>query len=189
MDSVALLQKVIDETTRVVDNISPAQLMQPSPCAGWAVRDVINHITGGATMFAISAEQGAVPDEMIGQLMGGDNIGDDPQGAFKKAADHALAAFHEPGVLDKMVTLPFGTMPAGIALNIAVFDVAVHACDIAHASGQKITDDATFTMALGIGQEMVGPDLRQPGVFDAEQSVPAGATIQERLLAFAGRKI
>ncbi len=73
---------VVDETTVVVNDVADDQLGNPSPCEGWTVRDVINHITGGATMFAISAEQGSVPDEELGRLMGGDNLGDDPQGAW-----------------------------------------------------------------------------------------------------------
>jgi len=72
--SVELLQRVVDETTQIVDNVKEDQLGNSTPCTEWTVRDIVNHITGGATMFAISAEQGKVPDEQIGQLMGGDNL-------------------------------------------------------------------------------------------------------------------
>jgi uncharacterized protein (TIGR03086 family) len=189
VDSLMLLQRVVDETTDVVNDVTEDQLGNPSPCAGWTVRDVINHITGGATMFAISAEAGSVPDEMLGQLMGGDNLGDDPQAAWAKAAQRAMAAFEAPGALDKMVTLPFGEMPAGVALNIAVFDVLTHAVDIARASGQAVNDDALIETALTIGHQMVGPELRTPGVFDPEQPVADDAPPADRLLAFAGRKL
>src|SRR3954465_6532481 len=106
MNELQLLQRVVDETSRVVDHVSDAQMSNPSPCEGWTVRDVLNHITGGATMFAISAEQGAVPDEVLGRLMGGDNLGDDPKGAWIVAANRAMLAFEQPGVLDKTVKLP-----------------------------------------------------------------------------------
>src|SRR4029453_9590478 len=111
VDNLQLLQRVVVETTTVVNAVTDDQLGNPSPCEGWTVRDVINHITGGATMFAISAEQGSVPAEVLGQLMGGDNLGDDPQAAWAKAADRAMRAFEQPGALDKMVKLPFGEMP------------------------------------------------------------------------------
>src|SRR3954464_8901727 len=121
MDSVALLQRVVDQTGELVDATTEADLAKPTPCTEWTVRDLINHITGGATMFAVSAEQGSVPDELLGQLLGGDNLGDDYRGAFKPASSRAVTAFEIPGVLDTMVKLPFGEMPAGVALNIAVF--------------------------------------------------------------------
>ena len=37
-----------------------------------------------------------------------------------------------------MVKLPFGEMPAGVAINIAVFDVLTHAADIASATNQTM---------------------------------------------------
>ena len=188
-DSVMLLQRVVDETTQVVNDVSEDQMANPSPCEGWTVRDVLNHITGGATMFAISAEQGSVPDELLGQLMGGDNLGNDPKGAWLVAANRAMLAFEQPGVLEKMVKLPFGEMPAGVALNIAVFDVLTHAVDIARASGQSVDDTELIETALAVGHQMIGPELRIPGVFDPEQPVAADAPAEDRLLAFAGRKI
>src|SRR6266571_7330649 len=105
MDNVVLLQRVADQTTTIIDNVAPDQLGDPTPCTEWTVRDLINHITGGATMFAISAEQGSVPDEMMGQLLGGDNLGDDYKGAWKAASERAMVVFAQPGVLEKNVKL------------------------------------------------------------------------------------
>jgi uncharacterized protein (TIGR03086 family) len=153
------------------------------------VKDVINHITGGSTMFALSAESGSVPDDMIGQLMTGDNLGDDYKGALKTATARAMAAFEQPGVLEKIVKLPFGEMPAGIALNIAIFDVATHACDIAKATGQLVKDEELMEQALAIGKQMIGPELRVPGVFGPEQPCPDDASVTQRLFAFSGRKV
>lgn len=188
-DSLMLLQRVVDETTQVVNDVSDEQMANPSPCEGWTVRDVLNHITGGATMFAISAEQGSVPDEMLGQLMGGDNLGDDPKGAWQVAASRAMLAFEQPGALEKTVKLPFGEMPGGVALNIAVFDVLTHGVDIARATGQCVDDAELIETALVFGRQMIGPELRIPGVFDPEQPIAADAPAEDRLLAFAGRKV
>jgi uncharacterized protein (TIGR03086 family) len=189
MDALALLQQVVDETDKLVQNIDTSDLGSPTRCTEWTVRDLINHVTGGATMFAMSAEQGSVPDEVLGQLMGGDNLGDDYKGAWATASRRALKAFEEPGVMEKMVTLPFGQMPAGVALNIAVFDVATHATDLASATGQEVADTALLESALEIGRQMIGPELRQPGVFGAEQPCPDGAPVADRLAAFAGRQL
>jgi uncharacterized protein (TIGR03086 family) len=189
MEGVALLQRAVDETARLVNVVSAEQLGNETPCSEWTVRDLINHITGGATMFAISAEQGSVPEEMVGQLMAGDNLGDDFKGAFATATKRAMGAFEQPGVLDKVVKLPFGEMPAGVALNIAVFDVATHSADLARAMGQRVGDDELLEAALAIGKQMIGPELRQPGVFDAEQPIGEDAPVSDRLLAFAGRRV
>jgi uncharacterized protein (TIGR03086 family) len=188
MDSVALMKQVVAQTGAVVDGIGSDQLAAPTPCEQWTVRDVLNHITGGATMFAECVGQGSVSDDRLGQLMAGDNLGDDYKAAFHAAADRAIATFDQPGALDKMVKLPFGEMPGGIALNIAVFDVTTHACDLAHATGQQVEDEDLLETALAVGRQMIGAEMRQPGMFDAEQPVAEGASAAERLLAFAGRR-
>jgi uncharacterized protein (TIGR03086 family) len=189
VEGVAMLQRVVDATTDVIGHTTSEQLANPTLCTEWTVKDVINHMVTGATMFAISAEQGSVPDEVLGKLMGADNVGDDPKGAWDTAAKRALTAFEAPGVMEKIVKLPFGEMPAGIALNIAIFDVATHSVDLARATGQKVTDTELLENALLLAQQMMGPQLRQPGIFDDAQPCSDSAPVDDRLLAFAGRKI
>jgi uncharacterized protein (TIGR03086 family) len=184
-----MMQRVVDTTTAVIDKTSADQLSNPTLCTEWTVKDLINHMVGGATMFAISMEEGSVPDAMLGQLMGGDNVGDDPQGAWATASDRAMKAFALPGAMDRIVKLPFGEMPGGIALNIAIFDVATHACDLARATGQRVTDDEVLNGALAMGKQMIGPELRVPGVFGDEVPADAKASAEDKLLAFAGRQV
>jgi uncharacterized protein (TIGR03086 family) len=190
MDPVATMGRVIDESRRLVDGLTPDQLGNETLCTEWTVRDVLNHITGGATYFARVADEESVSEEELGKLLGGgDNLGDDYRGAFKTAADSAIAAFGKAGVLDKIVKLPFGELPASAALNIAIFDVSTHNCDIARATGQPIKDTDVLTTALQAGKNVVQPDMRVPGFFDAEQPCSDAAPADERLLAFAGRKV
>jgi uncharacterized protein (TIGR03086 family) len=182
--------RVIDESRRLVDGITPEQLGNQTLCTEWTVRDVLNHITGGATYFAMVSEQGSVPDDVMNQLLvSGDNLGDDYKGAFNTAVDRALVAFSKPGALDKQVKLPFGEMPGVVALNIAIFDVTTHACDIAEATGQDVKDTELVETALEVGKQMVQPERRTPGFFDAEQPCPDAAPPDKRLLAFAGRRV
>ena len=184
--SVEVQQRVVDETPRIVDNVQDDQLGNSTPCTEWSVRDIVNHITGGATMFAISAEQGTVPDDQIGQLLGGDNLGNDFKGAWGTAGTRAMSAFDGLD-LSKIVTLPFGEMPAGIALNIAIFDVATHAVDLASSTDQAIADTDLLEIALQFGREMISQDFRDMGLFGPEQPCPADAPVTDRLMAFSGR--
>jgi uncharacterized protein (TIGR03086 family) len=189
MDNVALLKRTITETNRLVDGTKDSQLDDPTPCSEWTVRDLINHLTGGATMFAVSAEQGSVPDDMLPQLMGGDCLGDDFRASFRTASDRAVAAFAAPGLMDKTLKLPFGEMPAPAALAIAAVDVATHTADLAKATNQAPGDESMYEDALALAPSVVQPEFRMPGVFGAEQQAPAGAVASDRLLAFAGRTL
>ena len=80
-------------------------------------------------------------------------------------------------------------MPLGVALNIAIFDVATHALDIAQATDQQVTDTALLEDALAMGKQMMSPELRQPGIFGPEQPCPDDAPAAQRLLAFTGRTV
>src|SRR5207253_5881244 len=141
MDPLATMERVVGESERVVHGVGPDQLDSPTLCTEWTVRDIINHITGGAMYFAMVAEQGSVPDEVMEKLLGaGDNLGDDYKGAFDEAARRFRAAFRQPGVLEKTVKLPFGEVPAAMAVNIGIFDVSTHTCDIAEPTGQQMPD-------------------------------------------------
>ena len=188
MDSIVMINRVLGETNRIVGGIEPSQLDNPTPCEGWSVRDVLNHITGGADMFAIAASEGKVPDEKLGQLMTGDNLGDDYEGAFKAASARATKAFEPEGIVDKMITLPFGEMPAGAALNIAIFDVTTHAWDLAKATGQSTNlDPEVSAVAYQVAQGMLSDEMRASGIFGPEVAVSDDAPMADRLAGLAGR--
>ena len=86
MDLLPTMEKVLDRVGTVIDAVEPSQLDNATLCTEWTVRDAINHVVGGATMFAECVEQGSVPDDRLGQLMGGDNLGDDYKGAYHAAS-------------------------------------------------------------------------------------------------------
>ena len=90
--------------------------------------------------------------------------------------------------MDRIVKLPFGEMPAGVALNIAIFDVATHAWDLAKATGQSTDlDPEVSTIAYQVAQNMLNDDLRNSGMFGPEVTVADDAPVADRLAAFAGR--
>jgi uncharacterized protein (TIGR03086 family) len=187
-DALTTMGKVLAETRRVVDGIEPEELGNPTPCDDWSVRDVLNHITAGARMFAIAAEQGSVPDAELGPLLTEDQLGDDYRGAFAAAAEAAVDAFSRPGALDRVVTLPFGEMPARVAIDIAIFDVATHTWDLAKGSGQSTAlDPEVLDAAYELAQAMISEEWRASGMFGTAVIVPDDAPVQDKLAALAGR--
>src|SRR5262245_60767803 len=137
MDLVAGIQHAGAEFGRLVDGTRPDQLGDPTPCAAYTVRDLINHVVSGATMFAIAFEKGSVPDDELGPLFG-NTLGDDYKGACAAAIDQAGAAFTKPGALDGTVSLPFGEFSREDALGLAVFDLMVHCSDLARSTRQDL---------------------------------------------------
>ena len=120
--------------------------------------------------------------------MTGDNLGDDFKASFHQATDDAEASFAIPGAMDRIVKLPFGEMPAGVAVNIAIFDVATHAWDLAKATGQSTDLDPEVSQAAyQVAQTMLTDDWRNAGMFGQPVAVADDAPVADRLAALAGR--
>src|SRR5205814_2017614 len=62
MDVLTTINRVLDRTEVIVDKVEPSQLGNSTLCTEWSVRDIINHVTGGGTMFAECAEGPAPPN-------------------------------------------------------------------------------------------------------------------------------
>ena len=173
---------------RVLANVKPEQLDDPTPCASWKVRDLINHLVGGSYFFATVAETGKPGD-----------TGDAPDfastefnAAYTEGAKRAVAAFSAEGVMDKMMELPFGTMPGSAFIQIATTDAFTHAWDLAKATGQS-TDldpelaDQLLTGARGFMSDgFRGPE---PMPFSAAVDVPESAPKADQLAGFLGRQV
>ena len=67
-----------------------------------------------------------------------------------------------------MVKLPFGEMPAGMAINIAIFDVATHTWDLAKGTGQTMQlDPEVLDAAYELAEAMI-PNMRAGGLVGEE---------------------
>lgn len=59
--SAEILEQSFASTAAVLAQVTADQLDGRTPCASWSVRDLVNHVVGGATFFAVTAETGAAP--------------------------------------------------------------------------------------------------------------------------------
>lgn len=169
---------------QLVAGVKADQWDEPTPCAKWTVRDLAGHLVGGGTMFAASF-RGEAPQE--GDP--GDLLGDDPAGAVAKMfADFASAADSE-GAMERDVVLPFATLPAQVALDVAKFDLLVHAWDLARATGQSFDPPADVVENARATATGMIDGLRDGDTFADAAEAPAGASPIDALAAFAGRKV
>jgi uncharacterized protein (TIGR03086 family) len=179
---VTALERSYDELTRVIDRLGPDQLAEPTGCPDWDVRALLNHTFGCAQMYVAANEGRLVAED------GGELVGDDPGLAVAETAVANLRSWREPGALDGERTYPFGTLPAGAGLVSNVGEVAVHAWDVANATGQPARiDDDVATLVLDFYQYVPMVDLRAHGVYGPEIAVPESAPVADCLLGFLGR--
>jgi uncharacterized protein (TIGR03086 family) len=113
-----------------------------------------------------------------------------PIDAFTASADEMLAAFIEPGALERTVTMPFGQMPAAMLVNFRWIDLISHAWDLAKATGQD-TDLAPdlCDSALVLSRQFLDGRDRTHMPYKDEVPVPAGAHAADRLAGYLGKRV
>lgn len=186
--SPEIIERACATTAAILGAVHAADLDRPTPCASWAVRDVINHVIGSALWYAHLAETGEVatggdaPDYAAGDF----------QAEFGTAAARVIAAFSAPGAMDRIVRTPFGEMPGSVCVWIASGDIFVHGWDLAKATGQPSGLEPEYAARLLARIEQLlpgslrGPDGKAP--FAPVVGVDASAPAADRLAAFTGRQ-
>jgi uncharacterized protein (TIGR03086 family) len=149
----------------------------PTPCPDWSVRELVAHVV--SEQFQVPERLGAAP-----QLPGDDPLGDDPEAAWATAAEAAGAATEADDALEGTVQTPSGPLPAETYLRRRTLDLAVHAWDLARATG---TDERLDEELVEVLLEEVGGERGDPEAFAEPVRVQPSADAQTRLLALLGR--
>ena len=90
MDVVTLHQAAVAGFGTLVHAVGPDQWTSPTPCAGWSVRELVNHVVG-ENRWAGQLLNGATVAE-VGSRFDGDLLGDDPVAAWEESAAEASKA-------------------------------------------------------------------------------------------------
>lgn len=187
--SIEALQAALTGTRQLVGGVRPEQWTHPTPCPDWTVADLTAHVVHGNAMFAAILRGQAIPTSAgaggdIGRLHG------DQVPAYDAAAAQLLDAFSADGALDRVVTLPFGTVPGAVAQHLRITELLVHGWDLAQATGQRlVVPEYVAEQELAFSRTAVPqlPPGRSP--FGPPQSAPADASALERLAALLGRPV
>ncbi|MEC3956684.1 TIGR03086 family metal-binding protein [Nocardia sp. CDC153] len=185
---IALDARAVRVSVEVVAGLTAADLDAPTPCAGWTLRDLLEHMIVHHHGFVASAHGDGDIARWKPQP-----LSDDPVGEYREAAERVLAAFAEPGVLERQFPLPEVrggiVIPAPLAISFHFIDYIVHAWDVARALGVPVEFDEDLVSAgLPVAEAVPGGAFREePGASFAPAVDVAGASGLDRILAVLGR--
>jgi uncharacterized protein (TIGR03086 family) len=172
-------RRVADTFSARIAEVPPDAWDSPSPCEGWAARDVVAHVTEASGRFL-----GRVGVELPEGL----DATADPVGAWEVARQAMLAALEDPAVAGQEYDSPMG--PTTLERTVGMFgvgDVLVHTWDLARATGLDEQLDPDEVRRL---YEVMSPNdemMRKGDSFGPKVEVPDDADEQTKLLAFTGR--
>jgi len=144
----ALLDESLAALRTVVAGVGDDEWRRPTPCVAWNVTQVLQHAAGDQVGWAAVVGGGAFPSEdpfaPSGELSGTA----DALVAEALARAEAAWATVAPGSAEVPTPLPTGPMSYELATAACAMDAAVHAWDIAVATGQP--SPLTPAMARGL---------------------------------------
>ena len=133
-DISATHRQALDSVRPIVAGIREDQWDLPTPCEGWSVRELLNHIVAG-NLWAAALGRGRTIEE-VGSALDGDVLRADPVAAYEMSAESAASTFELPGALEAPCAVSYGPVPGSVYAGHRFIDVLIHGWDLASATGQ-----------------------------------------------------
>jgi uncharacterized protein (TIGR03086 family) len=178
MDPLTQLGQVGPLLAGLVGNLTADDLDRPTPCTDFTVRGVLEHMIGGATLFAAAYRQETPSEPDLTDVLAG----------FGPALENLFGAITAPGALDKTIAAPFGDIAGDDFARFIALDGLVHGWDLATATGQPYNpSDELVAEVEAFARQSIDP-LRDGQTFDTAVEPAPDATPIERLAAYTGRR-
>ncbi|MER7763196.1 TIGR03086 family metal-binding protein [Streptomyces sp. NPDC097619] len=184
VDGFKLLSDAHDYLLAAVRGVPADGWGDPTPCTEWTVRQVYNHALldqQALTMQISGVAPASDPFEPV------DAVGADPVAQLAEVLRAAAAAWESERDAERVPT-PMGPMPATTGAAAGALDAALHAWDIARATGQDLplTEDLAERLEE-IASRLVDFVRDSFGKYAAPVPVPEDAGRAAALLGFTGR--
>jgi uncharacterized protein (TIGR03086 family) len=185
---LTVLTQAHDSLLAAVRGVPSGGWSPSTPCERWSVAQVLQHAAGDQLGFAGILTGGPMPADDPFNPSG--TIDGDPLALVSSATAAAARAFAavDPQAAEVPVPVPPNVLPFGLAIAACALDAAVHAWDIAVATGQPapLTDEQADALRP-VAEAIVEP-LRAYGAYAAALPQPADRPAgADALLRFLGR--
>ncbi len=188
-EATAELAEALELSGRLVAGVEPDQWELATPCTEWNVRQLVDHLVVGQQLFArvLGGEPFEQAVAAVREAHGG--LRNDPAASYDASARELLAAFDDPGVLERLVRVPFGTVPGAVALHLRIIECLVHGWDLATALGLPFDPPAALVeREIAVTGPLLGQVPPERHVFAPSRPPAASAPPIEQLVAMLGRE-
>lgn len=169
----------------LMTGVRPGQWSDPTPCAEFDVRALLEHLSCHPAKIAATAHGGDPRQLPSHAPIDTGRPGED----YLRRALSALDQWADDALLTRAVTAPWGEAPGGLALGGYLMETVAHGWDLAVATGQHPeADPALAAKAQAVADRALSAAFRGPRSPFGEPVSPApGAGPTGRLAAFLGR--
>jgi len=168
--------------------VDPQHWDLPTPCDGWSVRDLVQHMAVGATMARQILAGETWTRETVVEVV---SSAPDLKAEWGWRTAEERAGFAALGPLDRTVAHPvMGDIPCSQFLGMRVGDALLHAWDLARAIGTDEQLAPELVAEVWAGMSPMAGFIGKSGFFGSGPSGEVGedAGLQDRLLDLSGRR-
>lgn len=171
----------------VAATTTDGQLASPTPCTEYDVRALVNHLLFWGPSLAAAGRKQSVRQPAAAES-DVDLAAGDWRGRLLALLDDITSSWAPPEAWDGQTSMGTPhTLPAPVMGDMITGELAVHAWDLAAATGQRLDLPAGLLAHL-LGSMAGGVEQgREMGLYGPEVAVPAGAPILDRILGVTGR--
>lgn len=176
--ALELLERALGYTRIALSTVGPDR-SGPSPCAGWSLADLLDHMDDGLDAF-LEAAGGAVHVPAEASRGPGADLE-----VLQAKACHLLGMWS--ALTPPLVLVGDRPVPSGLLVSAAALEITVHGWDVglATGAGRDLPDDLAREL-MPVAHAVVTPDDR-PRRFAAPRLTSPDASSSEVLLGFLGR--
>jgi uncharacterized protein (TIGR03086 family) len=162
--------------------------LAPTPCPQWNATQVLQHVVAGQLAYA-AAIRGVPGPSFEDMFMPSGKLEEPPDALLNRALQEVTTAFAgvDSGAAKVPSPLPEGAVPAWLAAGACALDAAVHAWDIAIATGQPSPLHEVLCDQLSDVSRTIVDPLRVLGGYAPALPAQAGDAADARLLRYLGR--
>jgi uncharacterized protein (TIGR03086 family) len=174
---------------RLAESVREEQFTAPTPCPGWATRNLLGHLMGLAVAFRdaglkhLGATTDADPNAVV------PDIGPGWREELPKVLDDLAAVWRDPAAWTGMTRAGGVDLPGAVTVAVLADELVIHGWDLAWSTGQEYAPDpAALQAAYGFLRSAAGdPANGGRGVFGPVVPVADDAPLLDRAVGLSGR--
>jgi uncharacterized protein (TIGR03086 family) len=184
------LEPATKQMADLVRGVPDAQLDVPTPCPGYRLGDLIDHVDGLTLAFTAAAKKNFGDATSQGPSGNASRLGDDWRTRIPRDLAALAEAWRDPAAWTGMTQAGGLELPGEVAGLVALDEIVIHGWDIARASGQPYDADPRLLEAV---HDFVtqfsepGQEAAREGLFGPVVEVPDDAPFLDRVLGLTGR--
>ncbi len=182
--TASLLRPAAAEFLRIACAVP--DLTAPTPCAGYDVRGLLNHLLYWGPWLLAAGRREDPPIPAVGEAEAA-LVTADWRADLEKQTETLVEVFGTPSAWTGTTSLGSAPMPSAVVGAMVLGEFVLHGWDLARASGRSCSYAPEAATAVYESALAMGEQARSMGVYGPEVAVGAGASPLERALGAAGR--